>query len=281
MSVLEIRDLHVRFRLPAGGHLHAVRGLSLVLDSGQRLGLVGESGCGKSTVLMAVMGLLPSTATVSGAILVDGDDILADGERSTRRHRWTDVAMVFQGTMNAFNPVRTIGSQVAEPLRVHRLAARSAARRRAQELLDMVGLPSAGGRFAHQLSGGMRQRAALAMALSCRPRVLLADEPTTALDVLVQAQIMDLLVDLTAGERLALLLVSHDLELVSQVCERLAIMWAGGIVEMGDAGMLRRAPHHAYTARLLSAIGELGATDLRSRTTSTIGGDGDGTAHGG
>ncbi len=258
MTILEVRDLQVWFDLPGGGEVHAVQRLNFALEAGQRLGLVGESGCGKSTAVLALMGLLPPTASVAGHVLLDGTDILAGGEETMRSHRWSDMAMVFQGTMSALNPVQTVGAQIIEPLRVHGLSAGPKARARGLELLDMVGLPGAlAARYPHELSGGQRQRVCLAMALACRPRLLFADEPTTALDVMVQAQILQLLIDLTSQEGLALVLVTHDLAVVSQFCERIAIMYAGEIVENGPAEDLVDRPRHPYTRRLFAATLDL------------------------
>ncbi|MEV4892951.1 ABC transporter ATP-binding protein [Nonomuraea sp. NPDC055795] len=191
--LLEVRDLHVWFDLPQG-RVHALRGLDVTVGAGEGLGLVGESGCGKTTAILAMMGLLPPSATVAGQVLLNGENILARGEASVRRHRWTDLAMVFQGAMNAFSPVATVGAQIAEPMRLHRVAEGKQATARVRELLELVGIhPDKASRYPHEFSGGMRQRAAIAMALACEPKVLLADEPTTALDVIVQAQVLDLL----------------------------------------------------------------------------------------
>ncbi len=265
-QLLEVRGLHVWFELRGGGELHAVRGVDLDLRRGERLGLVGESGCGKSTALLALMGLLPASASVAGEVILDGRDIMAQGERSIRPHRWREVAMVFQGAMNAFNPVRTIGWQIAEPLRRHRSLSRAAARARVLELLELVGIPAGRAeRYPHELSGGMRQRAAIAMALACDPKLLLADEPTTALDVMVQAQVLELLVSLSEELGLALVLVSHDLPAVTQVAERVAVMYAGEVVECAFTGELFDTPRHPYTAALVAATPDLlQATPLSS-----------------
>ncbi len=232
MSLLAVRDLHVWFDLPHGGRLHAVQGITFEVEVGERLGLVGESGCGKTTALLALMGLLPPSAEVEGEVLIDGIEILRGGEDAMRPHRWTDIAMVFQGAMNALNPVKTVGSQIVEPMEFHGTATGAAAKREAGDLLQLVGIPaSAAERYPHEFSGGMRQRAAIAMALACEPKVLLADEPTTALDVMVQAQILQLLVSLTHDLGLAVILVTHDLPLVTQVCERAVVMYAGRTAE--------------------------------------------------
>ncbi len=258
MSMLDVVDLEVWFDLPGGGELHAVQGVDLAVERGDRLGLVGESGCGKTTVMMAMMGLLPSNATVSGQVLLDGVDILAHGERSVRSHRWVDLAMVFQGAMNAFNPVQRIGRQIREPMELHRTASGAAARRRTNELLEMVGMPvSAADRYPHELSGGMRQRAALAMALACEPRVLFADEPTTALDVMVQAQILQQLGQLVDELGLALVLVTHDLPVVAAVCDRATVMYAGRIAEQATMDALFHDPRHPYTRLLFASTPDL------------------------
>ena len=234
MTVLAIEDLHVWFELPDGKELHAVQGIDLSLERGERLGLVGESGCGKTTAILAMMGLLPPTASAAGRILLDGEDILAGGDNTMRAHRWTDIAMVFQGAMNAFDPVKTIGSQIREPMQAAGLAKGKAARARTGEL-----------------------RAAIAMALACEPKVLLADEPTTALDVMVQAQILELLIRLTDELGLAMIMVTHDLPLVSQVCQRAAVMYAGRISEIGTTSELYHHPQHPYTRMLFRATPDL------------------------
>ena len=258
MSLLEANDLNVWFDLPHGGRLHAVQGVSFGVKEGERLGLVGESGCGKTTALLALMGLLPPNAEVAGSVTVNGEEILAGGEEAMRPHRWVDVAMVFQGAMNALNPVKTVGSQIVEPMKYHDSAFGAAAEKEAGELLELVGLPAdAAKRYPHEFSGGMRQRAAIAMALACNPKVLLADEPTTALDVMVQAQILQLLVSLTRDMGLALVLVTHDLPLVTQVCERAIVMYAGRVAEVGGVDTLFHDPRHPYTRLLFAATPDL------------------------
>ncbi|MGZ4358413.1 MAG: ABC transporter ATP-binding protein [Gaiellaceae bacterium] len=258
MTLLTVERLNVWFDLAEGGTLHAVQGVSLSLERGERLGLVGESGCGKSTTVLAALGLLPANATVSGRVLLEGTDIMAGGESSFRPHRWVDVAMVFQGAMNALNPVRTVGSQIVEALKLHGLARGSEAASRARGLLESVGIPAGRAeRYPHELSGGMRQRAAIAMALSCEPKVLIADEPTTALDVMVQAQILELLDALCRDFGLALVLVTHDLPVVAQLCDRAAVMYAGEIVEQGPVDTLYHEPRHPYTRALFAATPDL------------------------
>jgi oligopeptide/dipeptide ABC transporter ATP-binding protein len=260
--LLEIEDLHVWFDLEGGGELHAVQGVNLSLQPGERLGLVGESGCGKTTTALAILGLLPPSASVAGRVLLDGKDILAGGETAMRPHRWVDVAIVFQGAMNSLNPVRRIGDQIVEALELHGRAKGVTARARAAELLESVGIPAGrASRYPHELSGGMRQRAAIAMALSCNPQVLIADEPTTALDVMVQAQILELLDALCRDFGLALILVTHDLPVVAQLCDRCAVMYAGEIVERGPLESLYHTPKHPYTRMLFAASPDLGAQE--------------------
>ena len=262
-KLLEVEDLHVWFDLPQHRELHAVQGVSFGVDRGERLGLVGESGCGKTTTILALMGLLPPTASVAGRVLLDGEDVLARGERTVAPHRWRDVAMVFQGAMNAFNPVRRIGDQLVEPMELHEVAEGRRAEARAAELLERVGISKTRFRnYPHEFSGGMRQRAAIAMALACNPKLLLADEPTTALDVMVQAQILELLITLANDLGLALILVTHDLPVVAQTCTAAAVMYAGEIVETGPMDALYHAPRHPYTRLLFAATPDLESRDV-------------------
>jgi len=256
--LLSVDELHVWFDLPGGGELHAVRGVSFDLEGGERFGLVGESGCGKTTTILALMGLLPPSASVAGSVFLDGADLLVRGEESVSPHRWKDVAMIFQGAMNAFNPVKTIGDQIIEPMKVHGVAEGKQARARAGELLETIGIAAArADRYPHEFSGGMRQRAAIAMALACNPKIVLADEPTTALDVMVQAQILELLIGLANDFGLALVLVTHDLPVVAQVCDRAAVMYAGEIIEAGSTDELYHDQRHPYTRLLFAATPEL------------------------
>jgi peptide/nickel transport system ATP-binding protein len=266
VSVLSVKDLHVWFDLPNGRQLHAVRGIDFTVDEGERFGLVGESGCGKTTAILALMGLLPPNSSVAGQVLLDGENVLAHGEESAAPRRWREIAMIFQGAMNAFNPVRTIGDQIVEPMELHEVAEGKDAMRRARELLDVVGIPGARATdYPHEFSGGMRQRAAIAMALACKPKVLLADEPTTALDVMVQAQILQLLVSLSNDFGLAVVLVTHDLPVVAQVCERAAVMYAGIVAELGTVDRLFHDPRHPYTRLLFAATPDLyGKDDVAS-----------------
>jgi peptide/nickel transport system ATP-binding protein len=258
VSLLAVEDLNVWFDLGGGRELHAVQGVGFALEPGERLGLVGESGCGKTTTVLGVLGLLPPSASVAGRVLMNDVDILAGGEETIRPHRWVDLAMVFQGAMNALNPVKTVGSQIVEVLELHERARGREARVRTGELLQSVGIPAdRAERFPHEFSGGMRQRAAIAMALACDPSVLIADEPTTALDVMVQAQILELLDSLCRDYGLALLLVTHDLPVVAELCDRAAVMYAGEIVEHGPVDALYHDPRHPYTRLLFAATPDL------------------------
>ena len=224
------------------------------MDVGERVGVLGESGCGKTTMILAAMGLLPSFASVGGSVRLDGIDVLAMGEQSAREVRWTHAAMVFQGAMNAMNPVHRIGKQIADPMVFHKQRSPAEAKARTREVLELVGLPaSAAQRYPHELSGGMRQRAVIAMAVACEPKVLFADEPTTALDVVVQAQIGDLLAGLTERLGLALVMVTHDIGMIAETAERAVVMYAGVIVEDGRTIDVLTAPRHPYTRLLLEA----------------------------
>ncbi len=261
-SLLEVEDLHVWFEPPHAAPVHAVQGVSFDLSPGERFGLVGESGCGKTTTVLAMMGLLPPNASLAGEVRINGTNILAGGEDSVRKYRWRDIAMVFQGAMNALNPVKKVGWQIAEPMAAHGIADGKAALKRAGELLELVGIPAkAAERYPHEFSGGMRQRASIAMGLACEPKILLADEPTTALDVMVQAQILELLTRLSAELGLAVILVTHDLPVVAQVCDRAAVMYAGQIAETGPMETLFHAPQHPYTRLLFAATPDLYGED--------------------
>jgi peptide/nickel transport system ATP-binding protein len=257
-GLLEVEDLHVWFEPPHAAPVHAVQGVSFELQPGERFGLVGESGCGKTTTILALMGLLPPNASLAGQVRLDGKNILAGGEDSVRPYRWKDIAMVFQGAMNALNPVKRVGWQIAEPMAFHGVAEGKAALKRAGELLELVGIPARSAqRYPHEFSGGMRQRASIAMALACEPKILLADEPTTALDVMVQAQILELLTRLSDELGLSVILVTHDLPVVAQTCSRAAVMYAGEIAETGPMDDLYHNPRHPYTRLLFAATPDL------------------------
>ena len=258
--LLEVDDLRVRFKTQRGV-VHAVNGISFDVRPGETLGLVGESGCGKSVTALATMGILPRAARIaSGSIRLDGRELFGLSERAWRRIRGKEIAMIFQDPMTSLNPVLTVGAQLREAIEEHLDLDRSAATRRAAELLDQVGIPSAADRlrnYPHQFSGGMRQRVMIAMALACEPKLLIADEPTTALDVTIQAQILDLLRDLVTDRGTSLVLITHDLGVVAGMCERVHVMYAGTLVEEGTADELFAAPRHPYTLGLLQSIPRL------------------------
>jgi len=259
MALLEIEDLHVAFATHSGV-LHAVEGVSLTLDEGDVLGIVGESGSGKSVSMLALMGLVAWPGRVRARkLMFAGRDMLRVSDRERRRLIGKDVAMIFQEPTTSLNPCFTIGFQIIETLRLHLGLDRRAARRRAVQLLEQVGIPAAATRmddFPHQLSGGMNQRAMIAMAIACNPRLLIADEPTTALDVTIQAQILDLLRELQRDRGMALVLVTHNMGVVAEIARRVAVMYAGQIVEEREADALFAAPEHPYTAALLAAMPE-------------------------
>ncbi|WP_144764496.1 ABC transporter ATP-binding protein [Curtobacterium sp. 9128] len=258
-EILRVRDLHVRFPTPRG-EVHAVRGVDLELRRGEVLGIVGESGSGKSVTSMAVLGLLPETTKVSGSIELDGDQLVGRSDRQMSKLRGAKVAMVFQDPLSAFTPVYTIGEQIAETVRIHRAGSKQQARERAIELLKLVGIPQAESRvdaFPHEFSGGMRQRAMIAMAMANDPEVILADEPTTALDVTIQAQIIDVLRTAQRETGAALVFVSHDLGVIAGIADRIAVMYAGRIVETASAEELFARPRMPYTIGLIGALPRL------------------------
>jgi peptide/nickel transport system ATP-binding protein len=272
MSVLSVRDLEVTYATQAGP-IPAVRGVSLDIDKGEVLGLAGESGCGKSTVVNAILRLLPAGATTSGEVLLNGEDVLTMKAGRLRAVRWTGASVVFQGAMHALNPVQRIGDQLAEAIVIHRLSAGKEAMVRAGDLLEKVGLPPRRLRdYPHELSGGQKQRVMIAMALTCSPSLIIADEPTTALDVMVQAQVLRLLNELQHEMGLAMLFITHDLSVLVEVCDRLAIMYAGKIVEEGPSDSVFDKPAHPYTEALAAAFPAIGDPRFR-RTPSGLGGD--------
>jgi peptide/nickel transport system ATP-binding protein len=259
MTLLQVRDLRVTYKGRAGD-VPAVRGVDLDVGAGSVVGLAGESGCGKSTLASALLRLQPANAVVTGRVLLDGEDVLTMRWGRLRAVRWTGAAIVFQGASHSLNPVRPIGAQIAEPMRLHDpgLSATDAAGR-TRDLLERVGLPARrAADHPHQLSGGQRQRVMIAMALACTPRLLVADEPTTALDVMVQAQVLDLLGGLVRDLGLGLLLISHDLSVLGSTCDRVAVMYAGRVVEQGPARRLFAGPEHPYTAALAAAFPTVG-----------------------
>ena len=261
MALLEVRDLNVMFRRRGRRDVRAVEGVSFEVDPGETIGIVGESGCGKSVTSLAILGLLPQRGVeVSGSVKLDGRELLGLADKAMRDVRGREIAIVFQDPMTSLNPVLTIGRQIAEVLERHFGTGRGPAMAQAAELLDSVGIPAAGrrvGDYPHQLSGGMRQRAMIAMALACQPEVLIADEPTTALDVTIQAQILDLLRALIRERGTALVLITHDLGVVAGTCERVHVMYAGRFLEEADRRELFARPRHPYTGGLLASVPRL------------------------
>ena len=260
--LLSVEDLSVQF-WTSRGTVYAVNRISFEIAPGETLGIVGESGCGKSVTSLALLGLLPRTGKIPTGRATFGDrDLLRLRDRELRKIRGRQISMIFQDPMTSLNPVLTIGRQIREALETHFDMKRRAATARAAELLDRVGIPSPEARlrdYPHQFSGGMRQRAMIAMALACRPKLLIADEPTTALDVTIQAQILSLLRELVAEERTALILITHDLGVVAGMCERVNVMYAGMFMETGSAEQLFGAPRHPYTLGLLQSVPRLDA----------------------
>ena len=260
--LLEVEDLRVHF-WTRRGTVHAVNGITFSIAPGETLGLVGESGCGKSVTALALMGILPRAGrVVDGGARFEGADLFARSEREWQRFRGKEIAMIFQDPMTSLNPVLTIGRQLREAIDVHLDLDKGEARKRVVELLDRVGIPNARVRAAdypHQFSGGMRQRAMIAMSLACEPKLLIADEPTTALDVTIQAQILDLLRELVIERDTALILITHDLGVVAGMCERVNVMYAGTLVETGRAEQLFAHPRHPYTLGLLQSVPRLDA----------------------
>ncbi len=258
--LLEVNDLQTQFPTRSG-LVRAVDGVSFHLDRGELLGLVGESGCGKSITALSVMRLIaPPGKIVKGEILFDGKDLLTLSDADMRQMRGDDIAMIFQDPMTSLNPVFTVGEQIAEALRLHRKLSRKDARRATIEAMREVAIPDPSRRvddYPHQLSGGMRQRVMIAMALACNPKLLIADEPTTALDVTIQAQILELLDELRKQRELAVLLITHDLGVVAEVADRVAVMYTGRIVEQSPVEELFARPKHPYTEGLLRSVPKL------------------------
>ncbi|WP_433870924.1 ABC transporter ATP-binding protein [Saccharopolyspora sp. CA-218241] len=263
MALLEVRDLSVVFARKGEPPTTAVDGISFDVEPGRTVGLVGESGCGKSVTSLAIMGLLPEHgAEVTGSVRFDGTDLLGLSPKQLDQRRGRDLGMVFQDPLSSLNPVVPIGLQVAEVIERHRGLPRKKAMPEAAELLQRVGIPDPTRRlkeYPHQLSGGMRQRALIAMALACRPRLLIADEPTTALDVTIQAQILALLAELVAGTDTALIMITHDLGVVAGLCDEVNVLYAGRVVERAARHDLFARPRHPYTAGLLASVPRLDA----------------------
>ena len=263
-SILQIRDLTVTFATPLGP-LVAVRGVDLDVGAGGLVAVVGESGSGKSVSFLAAMGLLPSTATVQGSVMLDGVQLVGASAKQMRSVRGRLLSMIFQDPLSALNPVHRIGAQISEMLRAHQKMSERAARARAVELLEVVGIPQPGDRamqYPHEFSGGMRQRVVIAMAIANSPKVLIADEPTTALDVTVQAQILEVIQKVQKQFGTAVVLITHDLGVVARVCDRVNVMYAGRFVERAAVSDLFDAPTHPYTRGLLASLPQAGKERL-------------------
>jgi peptide/nickel transport system ATP-binding protein len=264
MSLLELRDLAVTYATE-DGPVPAARGVTLSLESGQTLGLAGESGCGKSTIAISILRLLPTSATVTGQILFNGEDVLIMKWGRLRAVRWAGASIVFQGALHSLNPVRKIGAQIAEPILLHQAGVtKQEAAQRVAELLGQVGLPAArSDSYPHELSGGQKQRVMIAMALACEPNLIIADEPTTALDVMIQAQVLNLIAQLVRERAIGMIMISHDLSVLAATCQRLAVMYAGKIVEEGPARKVFTDARHPYAEALAWAFPIIG--DARTR----------------
>jgi len=261
VAELAVQNLKMYYRTRKG-QVRAVDGVSFTLEPGRALGIVGESGCGKSSLGLTLLRLLPPNAeVVGGSIRLGGQELLnMDDETFRKDVRWTKIAMVFQGAMNALNPVLTVGSQIAEAILAHEKVSKEEAERRAKGLLEMVGInPARYNHYPHEFSGGMKQRAVIAMALACNPQVIIADEPTTALDVMVQAQVLKAIAELRERLNLSMILVSHDLSVIAQTCDDVAVMYAGKIVEYGPVEEVFVRPLHPYTQGLLQAFPDIAA----------------------
>jgi len=254
-GLLDVRDLKVYFKLSAGW-VKAVDGISFTVEPGASLGLAGESGCGKTTAATALLKLLPENGRIKGGeVLFDGVNLTKRTEYGMSKIRWKDISMIFQGAMNALNPVRETGKQVAEPILLHEDVSEKKATERVRDLFELVGInPKRINEYPHQMSGGMRQRAMIAMALACNPKLVIGDEPTTALDVMVQAQILELIERLRRELDLSFILISHDLSVMAETCDKGVIMYAGKVVESGTVEQIFNDPQHPYTKRLIKSF---------------------------
>ena len=271
MTLLDIRDLSITYK-GSRGTIPAVRGVNLTLERGQTLGIAGESGCGKSTLAMALLRLLPKRTEVDGEIILAGEDVLAMKWGRLRAVRWVGASIVFQGAMHSLNAVQRVGHQVAEPILLHENVTRGEADQRAEDLLADVGLPAWRARnFPHELSGGQRQRVMIAMARACNPELIIADEATTALDVMVQAQVLQLISKLVAERDVGLIMISHDLSVLSETCQQVAVMYAGRVVEQGPAHDLFTNARHPYSDALGAAFPTIGDWSARKNPSGLAG----------
>ncbi len=258
MPLLEVKDLKVQFTTP-DGDVRAVDGVTFDLDQGESLGLAGESGCGKTTAALSIMRLLPRNGRiVSGSIKYQGYDLVKLTPPQLRSIRWAHISIIFQGAMNALNPVKRVGAQIAEPIKLHEKVDDEVANKRVGELLELVGIhKDRATEYPHEFSGGMRQRVMIAMALACNPKLVIADEPVTALDVMIQAQILELLERLKRELGLSMILISHDLSVMAETCEKMAIMYASKIVETGTVRDVFKNSKHPYTKDLIAAFPDI------------------------
>ncbi|HPL52794.1 MAG TPA: ABC transporter ATP-binding protein [Bacillota bacterium] len=258
MEILKVKDLKIYFKT-GGKELRAVDGVSFSLFDGEALGLVGESGCGKTTTALSIMRLLPQNGRIAqGEIIFQGEDLIKKSDKDIRKVRWKDISIIFQGAMNALNPVITVGEQIKEAILLHDQADENEARRRVKELFELVELDKKRVRqYPHEFSGGMRQRVMIAMALACRPKIIIGDEPTTALDVMVQSQVFELIGKLRAELGMSMILITHDLSVLSETCERAAVMYGGKILECGRIEELYSNPMNPYTSMLLSSFPDI------------------------
>ena len=256
MELLRVENLKTYFQIMRG-HVRAVDDVSFKIEKGEAFGLAGESGCGKTTTALAILKLLPSNGRIiGGKILFEGKNLLEIPEEEWRKnYRWKKISVIFQGAMNSLNPIMNVGDQIAEAILLHEQITKNEALERARKLLDLVGIGAERvDRYPHELSGGMKQRAIIAMALACNPNLIIADEPTTALDVIIEAQVLRVMKEMQRKLHISMLVISHDLSMIAETCEKIAIMYAGKIVEQGDIATIYKEPLHPYTERLIGAF---------------------------